>query len=73
MHIELNEREQKLFNHLMAIPPDLDCAESDLYTEKLLFVSYPMHCWGYVCCVYWPSGLSCFIMALQKRRLHTLF
>ena len=35
MHIELNEREQKLLNHLMTIPPDLDCAESDLYAEKL--------------------------------------
>jgi len=35
VYIDLSEREQKLFNHLMAIPPDLDRAESDLQAEKL--------------------------------------
>ena len=35
MHIELSEREQKLFNLLAAIPPDIDAAEHHLQTTHL--------------------------------------
>lgn len=34
VYIKLSEREQKLLNQLMTIPPDLERAESDLQAEK---------------------------------------